>query len=137
MEEEVYSIQNVTNIFLFIYVTIYLFQMEEADNHHHSHKSHQTKQDSLLWNQKKTWSKHNPKTQNINIFALCRGALGGKKEAEESGTKEWSWAWEERRWDEGVFDFVFASVHRTLFLIGNKQNSFFPSWVCFPCDPKW
>ena len=47
------------------------------------------------------------------------------KEVEQLGMKEWSWAWEEE-WGQGrkCFEFCLCFYHPTLFLIGNKVNSF-------------
>lgn len=95
--------------------------MAEAYSDQHSKKTHQTKQDSVLWSQKKIWSQHNPNSQNTNISAVYT-VPWGKEEAEELGTKKWSWAWEERGVGEGEFNFVFASLRPTVFLTGNKQN---------------
>lgn len=66
---------------------MYLLQMVKADSDQHSNKTHQTTQESLLRNEKKICSQHNPNSQNINASAIYR-VLWGKGETEGSGTED-------------------------------------------------
>lgn len=59
------------------------------------------------------------------------------EEVEESGVKEWSWAWEEVMVGGNTWVCLFVSHYPTLFLIGNKINWSSPCQVCFVHHNNW